>query len=208
MPVNRHKFKRNFTIIPKVLIQDRRLSIEARGALVYMISRSRNWTFRHDHLQKELAVGRDRLRRVLEELITVGYVQRSPYQPRDSDHCFTSYEYCVSDISEAEAAPVPAVEKFLRSDSLRHKSAGAFNQSVPGLPPNQAKTAQDGEVLTDFGQAARAQGMVFVYENSVPYESWRDFRGDDGLPLTDVMKRNGKTYRGIWMISRLPPRRT
>jgi hypothetical protein len=135
MPVNRHKFKRNFTTIPNALIQDRRLSVDARGAVVYMLSRPRNWTFRHDQLQNELAVGRDRFRRIMEELISAGYVKRSPYQPRDGNNCFTPYEYWVSDIPEAEMAPAPSVEKILQSDSLGQMFAGASIQSVPSHPP-------------------------------------------------------------------------
>jgi hypothetical protein len=122
--------------------------------------------------------------------------------------CVAPYEYWVSDIPEAEATPAASFPEFSPSDPLRQKSDGAFKHSVPSLPPNKAKAAQDGKVLSDFGQAAHAQGMVFVYENTVPYNAWRDFRGDDGLPLTDVMERNGETYRGIWMISLFPPLRT
>lgn len=102
--VIRHKQRSFYTEIPNS-IANARMSIEAKGALLYMLSRSRSWIFRHDHLRREWRVGQDRFRRIMQELIDAGYVHRSINQPRDDNNKFTPYEYVVCDFPMPQEKP-------------------------------------------------------------------------------------------------------
>lgn len=68
------KRRGNFTTIPNAIIRDERLSIEARGLLVYIISLPENWKFRPRHLMKVCCIGRDKLYRLIGELKAAGYL--------------------------------------------------------------------------------------------------------------------------------------
>ncbi len=70
-----------FTQIGRALLQDMRMSLEAKGALVYMLSLPDNWDFNDGHLCAQFGIGRDKLRRIQRELIELGYVRRK--QVRD-----------------------------------------------------------------------------------------------------------------------------
>lgn len=56
--------------------QDARLSLAARGLLVYLLSKPLNWKVRMSDLQSSCYIGRDVARRLLAELARVGYILR------------------------------------------------------------------------------------------------------------------------------------
>ncbi len=68
-----HRHEKDFLIVTNATVQDERLSWEARGLLVYLLSLPPNWEIRVSHLQKQGSAGRDALRRMLRELQKFGY---------------------------------------------------------------------------------------------------------------------------------------
>jgi hypothetical protein len=146
----RRKHNGNFTIVPNALVDDKRLSIEAKGLLAYLISRPNNWTVRHSHLHKELGIGRDKLQRILRELIRAGYLERDDEQPRDDDNQFAAYHYICRDVP-ISTAPPPLSGFPLRGSRQRKTRNGNKNDSsktelnkTPTYPPpsEQAETLQ------------------------------------------------------------------
>ena len=69
--------------VPLKLIQDRRLSLEARGVGVWLATRPDGWQISGAHLLRELNLGRDRWRRIAAELESTKYLLRrsSPSGP-------------------------------------------------------------------------------------------------------------------------------
>jgi hypothetical protein len=67
------KHARDFLVVSNTTVQDERLSWEARGLLVYLLSLPSDWEIRVSHLQKQGHAGRDALRRMLRELQEHGY---------------------------------------------------------------------------------------------------------------------------------------
>jgi hypothetical protein len=67
---------RNFTIVPNGLIADDRLSWETRGLLVYLLSKPDHWQVNTKHLTGAGPGGVDRIRRMINEAIDVGYMVR------------------------------------------------------------------------------------------------------------------------------------
>jgi len=73
----------NFTILINDTLRDERLSLEATGLLVRLLSRPSDWMVRFESLKRESRVGRDKLRRILQELSTTGYLVRRRVRHRN-----------------------------------------------------------------------------------------------------------------------------
>jgi hypothetical protein len=108
----RNKHKSRFTQIPNAIFEDQRISIGAKGLLVYLLSRPPNWSVQHKQLQRALGIGRKLLTKLLNELAEAGYVDRDEYQGRDELNRFMPYDYTVRDIPETakQAEPVRALQ--------------------------------------------------------------------------------------------------
>src|SRR5262249_16471772 len=68
--------KHHFAIIPNAVLEDRRLSGEARGVLAYLLSRPPDWETRPSHLRHMFSCGKERMDRIMRELIDAGYAGR------------------------------------------------------------------------------------------------------------------------------------
>ena len=104
----RRNVNRNFTTIPNDPIIDERLSFEALGLLTYLLSRPDNWRVCVQQLRTRGSIGRDKIYRLLKELMQRGYVIRR--QPRHGESKeFGAYEYIVYDEPQKslEKEPVP-----------------------------------------------------------------------------------------------------
>jgi hypothetical protein len=215
----RRKHKSRFTIVPNAIFEDRRLSPEAKGVLGYLLSRPHDWTVRHSQLQDTMRIGRKWLDRIMQELIAAGYMRRDQEQGRDENNRFTTYNYIVSDEpdSDGSADRVPGVPTAHRHRPLRDTDTGNKKEEITKqssylLPlPLTAEPVEKPRAIrvewTELGRAAQANGMYPVWEGSKPFESWRAFRGPDGMPLFDRAIQDGVARRVVWMPSLYPPSR-
>lgn len=93
MSVIRRAQGQEFTVLPNPTIRDQRLSLDALGLLVKLISRPPNWEVRPYQLQKECSIGRDKLRRLLCELEDSGYLVRTKVRKHDGTWDWVSEVY-------------------------------------------------------------------------------------------------------------------
>ncbi|MEL4285004.1 hypothetical protein AAEI02_10225 [Shewanella xiamenensis] len=93
MSVIRRAQGQEFTVLPNGTIRDQRLSLDALGLLVKLISRPPNWEVRPYQLQKECSIGRDKLRRLLCELEDSGYLVRTKVRKHDGTWDWVSEVY-------------------------------------------------------------------------------------------------------------------
>ncbi len=91
------------------MLQDKRLSIEARGLLGSIMSRPTNWRFHVSWLMAEHAIGRDKTYRLVRELMAGGYCIRS--QERTASGAWGPIEYVFTDDPPSFAALPPLPEK-------------------------------------------------------------------------------------------------
>jgi hypothetical protein len=207
----RRKHKGNFTIVPNAIFNDDRLSLEARGLLGFLLSRPPNWEIRHDVLRRKFALSRDRLARILNELISAGYLIRDPEQPRDHHMRFASYAYEVHDVpvlSSAAGSPCsPRRRRKSDSDNKKEEIKNSNNNSSPkSPPPAQAASAQVfRDKYTDFGRRALAADMRPVFAGSAPFQAWLKYRGPDGMPPVDEATIEGRRRQLVWLPSIYPP---
>ena len=65
-----------YTTLPNHVFEDIRLSMEARWLLGYLLSKPDNWTVRMGDIAKKGACGRDKARRMINELVEHGYAEK------------------------------------------------------------------------------------------------------------------------------------
>lgn len=123
----------------RALAQDRRLTWEARGVLTYLHSLPADWRVNPDALVKEAPGGKDRLYRILRELIEAGYVERT--QERDDAGKVVRWVYIVRmlplrgkpEVAEPDLAEPGITED--RGDRRQNSQHSAPNGAGAGAPP-------------------------------------------------------------------------
>ncbi|CAM3611674.1 hypothetical protein ID104_13710 [Vibrio cholerae] len=111
MSVIRRAQEGNFTIMPNSTIRDPRLSIDALGLLLRLVSLPPNWEVHPEKVQEESKIGDSRWRRISKELIDAGYLTRSKERQENGrwDWVFTVYQ----------ESQVPRSPKIQQVDSTR-----------------------------------------------------------------------------------------
>src|SRR6478736_9249513 len=78
------------------MLQDRDLSLKAKGLLSYLLSLPDNWKIYHSQLMHAVNCGETCLRSTMEELIEKGYAKR--HRDRNSKGYYTPYRYEISEL--------------------------------------------------------------------------------------------------------------
>lgn len=73
----------HFTIVANDAARDRRLSLKARGLLLYLLSHKDGWTLSIDRLARQMDEGKAAIRGAVQELETVGYLTREQTRGQD-----------------------------------------------------------------------------------------------------------------------------
>lgn len=71
---NHHK--ENYSMIYNKFIQDKNLNLELKGFGVYLISKPPNWVININQLSYDLSVGKDKILRLINRMIELGYMYR------------------------------------------------------------------------------------------------------------------------------------
>lgn len=134
----RRKYTGNFTVIGNTPMNDEHLTAEALGVLCYLRSRPDDWKVIPPQLGKRFRCGRDRIQRILRELIESAYIVRSK-QTRDPEtERWSPIEYMVYD--DCHESPVP--EKPLTDAPVTGNEA-ALIRTVPKRPDAQNPSPSD-----------------------------------------------------------------
>jgi hypothetical protein len=181
-------------------------------------------------------LGHTKLKRMLQEAMASGYLARSAEQTHKANGDFESYVYVIGMPEDVAAAVAQSAVTFLAHDRFAHtqnaRTQNARTQNGPRREKRQKEETQNLKINDDdkyhplplpapaeaplaaddgytaFGRNALAHGMQFVFENSQPFFAWLEVRGQDGMPLIDVVLIQGKRRRGVWLPSLYPPDRS
>jgi hypothetical protein len=222
---------KNYTVIPNALLKDRRLSIDTRGMIAYLLSLPKNWEIRLIPLSVTLSrkdgpsVGRKKMDRMFSEAMGAGYAARSAEQTHNADGSWGRYDYIVGmpdDVAvavakssgaflprrpEAHTRRAHAPKEHSNHKRKNHKSLTDKNPPLtPPTKPDRHESCQD--EYSDYGQAALAAGCKFAYEDSEPFNAWIEHRRAEGMflpPPIDVVVINGERRTGAWFPQLYPP---
>ncbi len=118
-----------YTIVSNEILNNPALSLEARGALAYLLSRPDDWNIRLDHLEKTFNIGREKMQRIMRELRDAGYAQLS------SSHAvngrFGGKKWVVFEIPDGASAKLQSAPIDLLSETGNRQ---------PGKPSVGART--------------------------------------------------------------------
>ena len=138
--------KKGYVVLFRSAAQDSRLSLEARGLLTLMVSLPDDWEYTVSGLALKAGCGREKIRRVLKELQTVGYLIRE--QSHDSGGKFGGNVYVLQDEApplpenpsngEAENAPLP--RNTVNGENRQRETPSA------GFPPQHNIDATEEEI--------------------------------------------------------------
>ena len=85
--------RENYKIIPNAIGNDKRLSWEARGMMLYLLSKKDTWILRNKDLENQTNAGRDKVNKILKELVNAGYIVRERSQDWQGKFTYTTYIY-------------------------------------------------------------------------------------------------------------------
>ena len=76
----RRRLQEKYTVVANDLIRDTRLSWEARGLLIYLLSQKPEWVVRKTDLERQSQANDFVVSRILKELASLGYIYRERVQ--------------------------------------------------------------------------------------------------------------------------------
>jgi len=120
-----HRHESEYTQIPNAYLRDERLSLQARGLYAQILSHRQGWKITLTNLAYANGVGRDSIRRMIDELLKHGYIKRSEEKERNSKGQLTSYTYTTCDPTEDN----PALDKPAL-DNPHHKNNNLVKQQL------------------------------------------------------------------------------
>lgn len=159
----RRRRNSGFTIIGNVVFDDDRLSYEAAGLLGYLLSRPDHWEVNQTQLGDRRGVGRDRMRRIVGELIEAGYMRRERIR-NESSGTFNGSTYLVYD--EPQKADPEEVEDDHRATENPAVGSSGGRENRPPENPSSAiytevvRTESSANTEEKTGAGARAEGRA------------------------------------------------
>ena len=131
MSVVRRRHNGNFVTVPNRVLEDRRLSLEAKGLLCWLLARPNDWSFKLALIGPLLGIGRDKTEKLFRQLIEAGFVDR--IQER-TDGKWGPVEYVVFDEPQSFARQAPVAGE---AETVAHQDTAATpypEKPVPAKP--------------------------------------------------------------------------
>lgn len=124
MPIVRVRKKINYTIIPNGFINDKRLSLKAKGLLLYFLSKPDDWTFYLSEISKNSTDGIQSISSGLKELEECGYIQKN--LKRNKGKLSGGYDFYVYETPQLQP-------KQENTESVKHQIGDLPNRENPVL---------------------------------------------------------------------------
>ncbi|GEM_PF-4726723 len=134
----KRKRNREYTVAPNQLVNDERLSADALGVLVYIISKPQGWQVITEQLMKRFNVGKDKIHRILRELREARYSTKE-FERDDGGRIVGQYMVFYDEPQPDEDPDQPAREESAPAiaDNGIHRNPG-FPAAEKPAPVNPA----------------------------------------------------------------------
>lgn len=194
MPLIRghHNFDDNYTQVPNAWLRDQRLSLAAIGLLAQLLSHRPGWTVSQQKLAHVNNCGRDKIRRLVDELIAAGYLARSERQRHDDLGRLMGYDYTTVDPPlldlPTQAKPTKenptqvnhtAKNTITKNTITKNNTEQLFEEFWAVYPNRLGK----GEARKAFERAAKRVGLDVVLEGA------KRLAADPNLPPKQYVPR-------------------
>jgi hypothetical protein len=207
-----------YTMLCNSMLQDPRLSLEAKGALVFVLSHPIDWTFTQEWLTTVCRIGRQKAQSIVREWIEYGYCWRQ--QGREATGRHGAYEYLFSDQPREEVEPAPRVENRTAvaaprvEKPLSGSTAGGetattketkeqrkqrTKDTLPPTPRSRQRRAQgareggEHDFISQILNALRGEGFANVVEHLIePVLRQRRFDAPDALYALREVARSAR----------------
>ena len=131
-----HAFDDHFTQIPNDWVRDERLTLEARGLLAQIMSHRPGWNLSIKSLAGRNHVGRDKVKRILDELLKFGYLERSEKQGHDERGHLAGYDYYTRD-------PQGVTQEPCKAEPTKAEPAKADKPPKKTIPKEEHKSQKN-----------------------------------------------------------------
>lgn len=183
---SRHDTEERYFVMRRATAQDARLSFQARGMLIYLLSKPDDWKVKEGDLMREGECGRDRIRKIIEELIEYGYLKREQSRTTD-DSGKTFYGEMIYTIFEnpfqspenqfTESQPTENPTHTNNRKEQTTEENRLAQETAPVSPPEKPKRQRSaGQQRLD----AMVDAMVLAFglvRETVTKKKWAEFRG-------------------------------
>lgn len=140
----KNNFDKNFTQIHNNLINDVRLSMKAKGLLIYLISKPDEWNFSANGISSQMNDGLSAINSTLKELENVGYLKRIKVLNKGK---FVGMNYEIIDVSNQIYSSKLKDGKTVYGKTVYGKSTNG--KSVNGKPTNISNTDSSNTILSN-----------------------------------------------------------
>lgn len=154
------KKKNNYTSISNDFLQDNSISFEARGLAASLLSRPEDWEINVSALMIEGKIGRDKVNKIIQELIKAGYMYKS--QSRTSGK-FSRNILFISDEKD-----------YLFEEVIEKERTSPFTEKIATVKPvtGEPLTANPEQQTKDYTNTIKTNTTTTKKEksSSSPYE--------------------------------------
>jgi hypothetical protein len=140
-----HAFDDHFTQIPNDWVRDDRLSLEARGLLAQIMSHRPGWNLSIKSLAARNNIGRDKVKRILDELLKCGYLERSEKQGHDERGHLAGFDYYTRD-------PEGVTQEPYKAEPYKAEPAKAPKPPKKNIPIEEHLDSKTIDIESSFSQ--------------------------------------------------------
>jgi hypothetical protein len=183
---------KDFSVICNTFLRDERLSWKAKGILAYLLSKPDDWEVKVTDLIKRSRDGREAVYSAVNELLSMGYMQRTSERLRGK---FVGCEYILFETGMPQIADLPVTENpnaekpdSEKPDSEKPDSASIYKQilSIPNTEYNKILTDQ---ILTAPAKS-QSVGQSVSLPVSMPHEQGIQKEVSDLIALCKVSNKS------------------
>lgn len=147
--------KNRYGVIPTDVLNNKDLSLKARGLFGFIQSKPENWSFSTHRIAAQMVDGITSIKTTLKELELKGYLKRTPIkkQGKYMGYDYTLYEKPLVENPPMENAPVENLSTFSKIedskiDIVRKKENNAEQSSAKDITKKKTKAEKDAEPMT------------------------------------------------------------
>lgn len=122
MAIFKAKVESHYAQIPNSTLQDNRLSFEARGLLAMLLSMPDDWEVTRQWICNQTSAGRDKVQRMINELVSVGYIRKSQQRINGRFSANDMFVFATpEDAIPVDGLPVDGIPATTKETDLQNK---------------------------------------------------------------------------------------